>query len=462
METIPDNNTRILVVDDDVGLLLSIKTTLVSAGFPEPALVSDSRRVPELIEKHGFDLILLDLMMPHISGMEVLEQLKEKHPEIECLIITAVDEVSTAVTAMRYGAYDFLVKPLETDRLLITIERALERHDLRHKIDLMEKSASFSSLKNPDAFNALVAATESMARVFHQAEAYAPNDYNLLITGETGTGKEMLARVVHTLSNRSSRPFVAVNMGAFSQSLFEDEFFGHSKGAFTGASQDRKGFFEEAMGGTIFLDEITDLDFELQKKLLRVIEEREIYRLGSAQARSIDLRIISATNRDIQKETDKGRFRNDLYYRLNVCHIHIPPLRERKEDILPLAQHFSKIHSQKSQKNIQSLSADVTRYLLQHHFAGNVRELENMIATAVLNEKSRTLSLASLGKLHAREAVLRDRMDGILSLREMEKQHILQAVEAAGGNRTKAAHLLGIGLRTLQRKLKAFGSNQAL
>jgi DNA-binding NtrC family response regulator len=454
MESIPDQNSRLLIVDDDVGLLLSLKMSLVSAGLPEPALVSDSRRVMDLIEKHQFDLVLIDLIMPHATGMELLQEIKKQYPDIECIIITAVDEVDMAVEAMRFGAYDYMVKPLETEKLMIIIDRALERHDLKQKISLLEMRSSFDNLTHPDAFGEMVAESHVMAGVFHQAEIFAVNDYNLLITGETGTGKEMLAHIVHNLSRRASGPFVAVNMGAFSRSLFEDEFFGHAKGAYTGATESRKGFFEEAQGGTLFLDEISELDWDLQKKLLRVTEEREVYRLGSSKSKSIDSRIVSSTNRDIQAEVKKGQFRNDLYYRLNVCHIHIPPLRERKKDILPLAQRFLQIHAVKNDKAIRALAPDLCENLLHYDFPGNVRELDNIVASAVVTETNDVLTLSSAGsRLPGSEPELPP-VERLLPLFEVEKQYILRVLEANDGNRTQTAKALGIGLRTLQRKLK--------
>lgn len=457
MESLPDIKTPILVVDDDAGLLLSIKAVLVSAGMPEPALASDSRGVMELVRKHNFHLVLLDLVMPHLSGMDVLKEMKQEFPSVECVIITAVDEVSSAVEAMRYGAYDYLVKPLQSEKLIIIINNALERYNLRQGLSLFESRQSFSDLENPKAFKEMVAEDEAMARVFHLAETAAATDYNLIITGETGTGKEMLARIVHRLSHRSSGPFVAVNMGAISKTLFEDEFFGHIKGAYTNARSERKGFFEAAQQGSLFLDEITDLAPEMEGKILRVIEERELYRLGSTQIRNVDVRIIAATNRDIRKEVREGRFREDLFHRLNMFQINIPPLREREKDTLLLAHHFLKRHAEKNQKGIHSLAPDLAEALLTYPFPGNVRELENIIASSVLLEEGKTLTLSSARDLLSFSGPARRRSDQLLTLDELEKQHILRVLHLTGGNRTRAARILGIGLRTLQRKIKAFG-----
>jgi DNA-binding NtrC family response regulator len=457
MKYVPTNKTPILVADDDEGLLLSIKATLVSSGQPEPALVSDSRRVMELVRKHHFILVVLDLIMPHINGMAILEKIKEDFPDIECVILTAIDDVSSGVEAMKLGAYDYLVKPLSSEKLIITINRALERYSLRHELGLFERKQSFADLKNPGAFENIVAEDEAMARVFHQTEAVAPTDYSVVISGESGTGKEELARVIHNLSHRSNNPFLAINMAAFSKSLFEDEIFGHTRGSYTGASSDKKGFFEAAQGGTLFLDEIAELEPSLQGKLLRVLQEKELYRLGSTMAQNVDVRIIAATNCDIHEEVKRGRFRADLFYRLTMCHIKIPPLRERKRDILPIARHFVKMYATQNRKNITSLAPDLTDFLLQYPFPGNVRELENTIAAAVLLEMGEVLTLSSAGSLLPFSESAQHQNEAILTLAELEKRHIERVMELTGGNRTRAAKILGIGLRTLQRKLKGIG-----
>lgn len=462
MESVPDNGTPILVVDDDIGLLSSIKATIVGSGMPEPALISDSRHVMRLVRTHTFHLVLLDLIMPHMNGMEVLQQLKKEFPAIECIVVTAVDEVSSSVQAMKYGAYDYLVKPLSPEKMLIIINRALEKYTLRHGLTLFEKSQTFTDLKNPKAFQNMVAEDESMALIFRQAEAVAPTDYNLVITGESGTGKEMLARIIHTMSNRSEGPFFAVNMAASSNPLFDTEFFGHTKGAFTGAVTEKEGFFEAAQGGTLFLDEITELESCLQGKLLRVIQESELYRLGSTIKRNVDARIIASSNRYIEEEVESGRFRGDLFYRLNTFRINIPPLRERKKDILPLANHFLRIYAIKNQKKILSLEPEFEDFLIHYSFPGNVRELENIIASSVLLGKGRILSLSSVQGLNPLSETIQVKTDRMETLKELEKKHIFHVLDGVNGNRTRAAKILGIGLRTLQRKLKAFESDTTM
>ncbi|CAB1059667.1 Response regulator of zinc sigma-54-dependent two-component system [Olavius sp. associated proteobacterium Delta 1] len=456
MESIPDKHPPVLVVDDDEGLLLSIKATLVSSGLPEPALVSDSRNVMALMRDHHFQLILLDLMMPHLNGIEVLEKIKREFPDSECVVVSANDEVATAVEAMSLGASDYLVKPLNSDKLMALVNRSLEKYNLQNELARFGRKKVFSELKNQQAFADMVAEDESMALVFHQVEAVADTDYSVVINGESGTGKEMLARVIHRISNRSKAPFFAVNMASFSKTIFEDEFFGHAKGAYTDASSDRRGFFEAAHGGTLFLDEITELDPSLQAKLLRVIEEREFYRLGSTEIRNVDVRIIAATNRDINEEIIKNHFRADLFYRINMYNIKIPPLRERTDDILPLAKHFLKIHARANNKIIPRLSPDLAERLLQSPFLGNVRELENLIAGAVLLERGKTLTLASARNLLPYNGPERRKSVELLTLDDLEKRHIKRVLEITDGNRPQAAKILGINVSTVYRKLEKY------
>ena len=460
MESIPPKHSPVLVVDDDEGLLLSIKATLVSSGMPEPALVSDSRRVMDLVRKHDFQLVLLDLMMPHLTGMEVLRKIKETSPDVECVIVSAIDDVASAVQAMSLGASDYLVKPLNSEKLIALVNRTLETHTLQHELEQFGSKKVFSNLSNPEAFRDIVAEDEAMALIFHQVEAVAGTDYSVVISGESGTGKEMLARVIHKLSNRANAPFYAVNMASFSKTIFEDEFFGHTKGAYTDAANDKIGFFEAASGGTLFLDEITELDPSLQGKLLRVIEERELYRLGSTEIRNVDVRIIAATNRDINEEILRGGFRSDLYYRINMYNIKMPPLRERKKDILPIARHFLKTHARANDKQIGILAPDLEQRLMQYSFPGNVRELENIIAAAVLQERGKTLTLGATLNLLPYEGPERRKNVELLTLEEIEKRHIEKVLDITGGNRPKAAKILGVNVSTVYRKIEKYGLGQ--
>jgi DNA-binding NtrC family response regulator len=460
MDSIPPRHSPVLVVDDDEGLLLSIKATLVSSGMPEPALVSDSRRVMDLVRQHDFQLVLLDLMMPHLTGMEVLRKIKEKSPDVECVIVSAIDDVASAVQAMSLGASDYLVKPLNSEKLIALVNRTLETHTLQHELEQFGSKKVFSNLKNPGAFKDIVAEDEAMALIFHQVEAVAGTDYSVVISGESGTGKEMLARVIHKLSNRANAPFYAVNMASFSKTIFEDEFFGHTKGAYTDAASEKIGFFEAASGGSLFLDEITELDPSLQGKLLRVIEERELYRLGSTEIRNVDVRIIAATNRDINEEILRGGFRSDLYYRINMYNIKMPPLRERKKDILPIARHFLTIHARANDKKIGILAPDLEQRLMQYSFPGNVRELENIIAAAVLQEKGKTLTLGVTQNLLPYEGPERRKNVELLTLEDIEKRHIEKVLDITAGNRPKAAKILGVNVSTVYRKIEKYGLGQ--
>lgn len=454
MDNRPED-TKILLVDDDEGLLFSMRAALLSSGLPDPIMVSDSRKVMDLIRRRHFHLALLDLVMPHLDGMDVLKKIKQESPATECIILTAVDDVATAVAAMQFGAYDYLVKPLQPKRTTIAVRNALEHYRLKQGMALFERPQSFAELKNPNAFNTIVAEDEAMALVFHQAETCAQSDYNVMITGETGVGKGMLARVIHQLSRKSEGPFVAVNMPAFSQNLFEDDFFGHMRGAYTGAVSDKQGFFEAAQGGTLFLDEITELALNIQGKLLRVIEEKEFYRLGSTDIVHVDVRLLSASNRDVDKTVASGKFRGDLYFRLNEYHIHIPPLRRRPKDILPLARHFIRLHAKKNKKDIKMIEPALAQALQQHLLPGNVRELENIIASAVLLESSDVLRLSSVPNLSTKKAPSGGYSSNQFStLMDVQKKHIQKVLKHTNGNRTQAAKILGIGLRTLQRKLK--------
>lgn len=450
-------STPILIIDDDPGLLFSIKTILVSGGLPAPHTLSDSRRVMDAMREYRFHLVVIDLMMPHISGMTLLARIKEEFPDTECIVITALDEVETAIQAIKIGAYDYLVKPLNPDKLILSVEHALERFNLRKGLFLMERPQSFEALRHPEAFSHLVAESEAMALVFHKVEIVAPTEYSVILSGESGTGKEMISRIIHDLSPRANGPFLAVNMAAVNQNLFEDEFFGHVKGAYTHAVADRSGFFGTARGGTLFLDEITELDLQLQGKLLRVLQEKEFYRVGSTEARAVDVRIIAATNRDIVKEIREGRFRADLFYRLNMYAISIPPLRERPKDILPLARYFLKMCGQKVGKKIHSLEPDLEKTLASCDFPGNVRELENMIGAAVLTETSDTLTLASTPGIEPAEDPGKRLWADMPTLAELENRYMSHLVRETGGNRREMARILGINLATVYRKMKGLG-----
>lgn len=461
MTTPAAQNSPIVIIDDDTRLLAMMETTLLSAGLPCPVLISDSAKAMEIIRQNHFSLALIDLVMPGVNGMTLLQQIKEAFPDMECIIVTAVNDITSAVEAMRYGAYDYLVKPVETERLLIMINRALEKYNLRREVCLLTEQPCFSALKNSEAFSRMIARDMSMAKIFKQTEAAAVTDYNVLITGESGTGKELLARILHSLSRRSAGPFVPVNMAAFPKALFEDSFFGHQKGAFTGAEGTSRGLLDSADNGTLFLDEITEMEPDAQAKLLRVIQEGEYYRLGCAEVKAVNVRFLAASNRDFPAEIQQGRFRQDLYFRLNMFHIHIPPLRERRDDIVPLANHFLKIHAEKTEKKVDALADEFIDLLHRHPLPGNVRQLESIIARAVLAEESQTLTVSASEELllFKKELGVDPSPQGPLTLAEAEKKHIQAVLALKQGNRTHAARALGISLRTLHRKLNAFRIN---
>jgi DNA-binding NtrC family response regulator len=454
MTKTPLPQTPILVVDDDTGLLRSVKTTLVRAGLPEPETLDDSRQVLPLMAERPFRLALIDLIMPHMDGITLLREIKAAHPATECIIVTAVDDTETAVSAMKYGAYDYLVKPIDREKLAITVHRALEHFSLKQELSLATAPPRFEGLSRPEAFDHLVAGDPAMARVFHQVEAVAPTDYSVLITGESGTGKEEIARVIHNLSGRAQSPFAGVNVAAVSDTIFEDAFFGHEKGAFTGASETRAGYFEQADGGTLFLDEIAELAPALQVKLLRVIQERELFRLGSTRPRSVDFRLICATNQELSEAISAGRFRADLYHRIRAFAIHLPPLRDRRKDIIPLASHLLTIHCRAAGKDIRTIAPDMQSYLLAHPLSGNIRELDHIIAGAVLLETGAQLTLSAVAEAAGNTS--EENAPPLKSLDALERQHIHDVLAHTGGNRTQAARILGIGLRTLQRKIKSY------
>ncbi len=451
------SQASILVVDDDATMLEYIKTSLTVGNLPEPVVLADSRQAMDIIRQNEFMVVVLDLVMPHIGGMELLAQIKQELPDVECIMLSGMDDIPAVVSTIRMGAFDYLVKSTDLDKLVLVVQRAMERYRLRQGLAVLTDRRPFKALANPEAFQEMVAEDETMARLFRLVEIAAPTDYNLILSGESGTGKEMLARIIHRLSLRSSGPFVAVNMAAISAGLFEAEFFGYVKGAFTGAVGGKEGFFSAARGGTLFLDEITELHPELQSKLLRVIQEKEYYPVGSNRLRELDNRLIVATNRDLRQSVTDESFRKDLFFRLNEFQLTIPPLRDRKNDILPLAYYFLTLHARKVGKVILQLADDLAQALLKYDFPGNVRELNNLIAAAVLVEDTETLTLSAVPDLAPARGSKAKLVDNyLLTMDEVEKAHILRVLESCGGNRTLTANVLGIGLSTLQRKLKAY------
>lgn len=451
---------NILVIDDEVDFLESVRRGLITDGYKNVFLFNQPARVTEFIKQHQVDLALIDITMPGLSGLEVLEQIKAHSPETECIMVTAVEEIEMAVQAMRLGAYDYLVKPLSREKLRIALERALERKQLLHLLDL-QKGKGKERFHNPEAFAEIITVSRGFLKVMYEAELHARSDLPVLITGESGTGKELLSRAIHKASSRATKPFVPVNMASLTPTLFESEFFGHIRGAFTGADREREGYLEAAAGGTLFLDEIGDLASELQGKLLRVLQEKEFVKLGTNRQRKIEVRFIAATNVDLESMVKKGHFRQDLYYRLKVAWLHIPPLRDRPEDITPLANYFLKQFNPQSPP--PKIQPEAIELLHHYHYPGNVRELRSIIQTACNLAQEGIISTRHLPTEVRKARISRvsksetDTLQGCLSLAEVERAHILNVYRQTGNNKSQTARLLQIGLSTLHRKLKEYG-----
>ncbi len=451
---------RILVIDDDKAVLNYFLVLLLQAERFEVEALSDSTKAFETIDSGRFDLLLLDMDMPGVTGKEVLQHVQRNHPEMEVVIITGVEDVELAVESMKMGAYDYLCKPVDDNRLLTTLDRALERSRLRGEIDKLRDRISLEGLRHKEEFRGILTQDRKFLRTLRKVEQIAESDNNVLIWGESGTGKELVARAIHRIGKRRDKPFVAVNAGTFASELFASEFFGHDKGAFTGAAQAKAGLIEEADGGILLLDEIGELALPVQSKLLRVLQSGEYFRLGSTRERGADVRIIASTNKDLETEIEHGRFRRDLYYRLNISSISLSPLRERRGDVELLAYHFLEKHGKLNDKSIDGISDDVMGLLGAYDYPGNVRELENILASAVVLENGRTLGRNSLpaylvkAVTRAEPAVPRDVRK---TLDELEAEHIRIVLEHAGGNRTATAAILGISRVGLLAKMRKFG-----
>ncbi|MHC1741932.1 MAG: sigma-54-dependent transcriptional regulator [Syntrophobacteraceae bacterium] len=450
---------KILVVDDEIDFLDSVQRALVMAGYEDCHLENDSRQAADRVaEGEVYDVALLDISMPGMSGLELLQQIKSTSPTTECIMVTAVNEVSVAVECMRRGAYDYLTKPISRDDLTLKVARALERRKLFNILELKSKE-TIPELANPAAFQEITTQTPKMLRLLREAELHAVSDVPILITGESGTGKELLAQAIHRASRRSSRPFTAVNMASVSDPLFDAEFFGHTKGAFTGAERDRVGYLEHTSGGTLFLDEIGHLPPSLQGKLLRVLQEGEYMKLGSSRPQKVDIRFIAATNMDIEQMVRKGSFRQDLYYRLKGAWLHLPPLSERAEDIPLLINRFLEEVSTDGSKI--TFRNEALELLLNYNYPGNIRELKSILhASANLAQGGQIgpQILPDYVRLRPRSSTRPPKTAGrSLTLEELEKQHILRVYSETGKNKTQAARQLGIGINTLRRKLDSYG-----
>jgi len=444
----------ILVVDDEAGMRAAVQEALQRKGY----LVEVAEDGAEAIRKIGakeYRMVISDMQMPGCGGMEVLKEVKKTTPHVPVLLITAFGTVEKAVEAVKEGAIDFILKPFSLDSLEETVEKALKAVD------------SFDSFESKG--KTMLSRDSSMKRLLNMALVAASSDATVLVSGESGTGKELLARFIHTNSPRNGKPFVAVNCASIPEGLLESELFGHEKGAFTGAHTQRLGKFEQAEGGTILLDEISEMDLKLQAKLLRVIQEKEVERVGGKTPIPLDIRIVATTNRDMTEEVREGRFREDLYYRLNIFPLTLPPLRERGEDMPYLARCFMQRFSRKYSRHIDAISDEALDYIKRCEWKGNIREMENTMERSVLLCQSTTLELEHLlmcaapgemkEKAPAAPATSEILADGAnnMTLHEMERGLICKTLDDLDGNRTRAAKVLGISVRTLRNKLKEYG-----
>jgi len=445
--------SAILVVDDDAGHRSMLLTLLSDWGYRLEG-ARDGETAVALCRTQSFDLVLMDVRMTGISGIEALQEIKLRQQELPILIMTAYSDVKTAVEAIKAGAYDYLTKPLNFDDLQQAMERALDHAALRHENKALQEAlaASWDT-------GGIISQSSAMQQVMRNLAAIAPSEATVLITGESGTGKELIAKAIHNNSPRRKAPFIAVNCAALAENLLESELFGHERGAFTGAEGRRKGRFQSADKGTIFLDEIGEISSAMQSTLLRVIQEREIQPLGSDRALKIDVRILAATHRDLAQEVEQGRFRRDLFYRLHVVALHLPPLRERPEDIPLLAGHFLKKFSEKNHKQIKCFTPAAIRRLATHAWPGNVRELENAVERAVVllaGDYVQEWDLPPTLLPGQAEGAMPVALAPGIRLEDMERQAIMAALEAAGGNKSQAARQLGITRKTLHAKLQKY------
>jgi len=450
----PTEQAKVLVVEDDPDIRKILEMFLGEKGFRVKS-ADGAPRALELLAEEPIDLILSDVRMPGMSGLDLLRHVKEQDPEIQLVLMSAYSSVKDAVEAIQLGAADYVEKPIDFRRLERVLHAVLEKRQLQHRTRILEQR-----LQGCVTFEGMVARSQQMLSVFAFIERLARYPTTALVLGESGTGKELVARALHSLSPLHDRPFVVCNCTTLAPTLLESELFGHVRGAFTGADRDRKGLFEAAHGGTIFLDEIGELPVAVQVKLLRVLENREIKRIGSPDPLHIDIRVIAATNRDLTDMVRQSTFRDDLFYRLNVGAIHLPPLRTRTDDVEPLVQHFVGIFNQRLGRTVSGTAPEVLDIFSRYQWPGNVRELANVIERAMVVCKSSVIVPESLPP-HLFEVRPAQQPDGLempdLSLQAAEREQILRALQASGGKRVEAARRLGLSRRTLYRKLSRYG-----
>jgi DNA-binding NtrC family response regulator len=463
-----NNLLTLLLVDDEQHILLSSESLLRFSGIREVKTIDDSRLVLPLLQSANISVIVLDLFMPYVSGKELLSVISRDYPHIPVIVMTAADEVETAVECMKAGAFDYLVKPVENARLISSVKRAMEICSLKKQVTQLREHLLNNQVKNQTAFASIISASPIMSSIFQYCEVVAESLQPVVVIGETGVGKELVAKAIHTASGLRGK-FVPVNVAGLDDNMFSDTLFGHKKGAYTGADQARAGLIAQASGGTLFLDEIGDLTESSQVKLLRLLQEQEYYQVGSDIPLVSDARIIAATNRDLWELTSKGKFRNDLYFRLCTHQVNIPPLRERFEDILLLLEHFLEEASQTLKKKKPAYPDELITLLSTYEFPGNVRELKAIVFDAVARHRTGALPLErfrevvgvhsathGVGSLLAKTVVntMQGKMHRLPKIREVEDYLIEEAMQQAKGNQGVAASLLGFTRQTLNKRLQ--------
>ena len=451
-------DNSIIVVDDERDFLESVRRGLITAGFKNVHTEADARKAAANFEDGEiFDIALIDITMPEINGFELLGVIKNLSPDTECVMVTAVDEARIAVECLKKGAYDYLVKPISKEDLVSSINRALERKRLVEIINL-RKRRTLPKIEHKEAFKPIVTRSSEVLRLLKEAELHAASDIPILITGETGTGKELLSRAIHAASSRAGSVFTPVNMESLTPNLFDAQFFGHAKGAFTGAEKDRAGYLESSNRGTLFLDEIGNLPLELQGKLLRVLQDGEFIKIGTSRPQKVDIRFVAATNSDLDRLMTRKLFRRDLYYRLRGGWLHLPPLRERRNDIPLLIDSFLEEFCGSGGVDIEqeALSA-----LLDYEYPGNIRELKTIVQSAVNLCQGRPISTKFLPTYLQKRKPLShsgrsSESEPVVPLGQVEKNHIRRVYNRLGKNKSRTARALGIGLNTLRRKLESY------
>lgn len=439
----------ILLIDDEEKLRSLLKRIISLEGYAVQE-TSSLKQAFKVLEKEVFDIILCDVKLPDGNGVEFVKEVKLKYPSIEIILLTAYGNIPDGVQAMKNGAFDYITKGDDNDKILPLLSRAIEKVQLQKRVASLEEQVG-----KRYSFDNILGESVLIAEAVNLAKRVAPTDATVLLLGETGTGKEVFAQAIHNGSKRIGKPFLALNCSAFTKELLESEIFGHKAGAFTSANKDKKGLIEEAHEGSLFLDEIGEMPIELQSKLLRVLETNEFIKVGDTKPTKVNVRIIAATNRDLQKEVNDGKFREDLFYRLNVFTIMLPALRDRKKDIPLLAKHFMQIFAQKTNGRVHSISKEFIEHLQNHDWKGNIRELKNIMERACILETDTELSINSL-PLELQTTSYKPQSLSAFDLASVEKLHIQRVLNHTKGNKTEAARLLNIGLTTLYRKIEEY------